>query len=249
MCIYTILVNILFLGAAVSDDTDLRIVNGRETFERFLVQVYIKVPNQHVTCSGSIIQKHWVITSGHCFDEGPLQFVKIDRVPGPPRILSIERIVVHPAYHHDKSSRSLDYVRRDLALLKTKEPLDSDGFLQPIDLDISPPVPGEVGTISGYGLPDLEAREGEIVLSYCNGLLCTHSIGDQSRPSQGDSGGPLVANGRLIGVDSTSVQLVEKDKYYRTRIYHTEYFADIASNYKWIESVIHPWPYGMLRSA
>ncbi|XP_073961633.1 trypsin-2-like [Choristoneura fumiferana] len=249
MRLLIILFNILLLGEATRDDSGLRIANGHETFERFLVELFIKVPNEHVTCSGSIINRHWVITSGHCFDEGPLLFVKIDRVPGPPRILSVERIVIHPKYHHNKNSRSLDYVRYDLALLKTKEAMDTDGFLGPIDLDISPPVPGAVGTVSGYGLPDLEAREGEIVLSYCNGLLCTHSVGDETRPEQGDSGGPLVVNGRLIGVDSTSVQLRIRDNFYITKTLYTEYFADIASNYKWIESVIHPWPYGMSRTA
>lgn len=246
MYLFTILLSIFILGVVSSNDSDLRVVNGRETFERFLVELYIKVPNQHVTCSGSIIDRHWVITSGHCFDEGPIVFVKIDRFPGPPRIMAVERVVINPEYYHKTDSRSLDYVKHDLALLKTREPMELDGFLQSIDLDISPPVPGAVGTVSGYGLPDLDAREGDMVLSYCNGLLCTHSVGEETRPEQGDSGGPLVANGRLIGVDSTSVKLTIQDQWFGKKTFYTEYFADIASNYKWIESVIHE--YGLSRT-
>ncbi|KAG0728129.1 Phenoloxidase-activating factor 3 [Chionoecetes opilio] len=176
-------------------------------------------------CSASPISEHFLVTAAHCvFDEtrpvsaitlGDIDLATDNERNSRPADYEIEVIFAHPEYDPDSQVRY-----NDIALLRTRLPIQFNEVVFPYCVSDSPLAPGTVVTASGFGLynatsqPDhlLEANFTVLAQAACEATYLREgledslrirypkllkgsdiicAIDDVSDACQGDSGGPL----------------------------------------------------------
>jgi hypothetical protein len=165
------------LVAHGSDDTDHPAV------------VAIVDPNGVTTCSGTVIDPHFVLTAAHCVVPAPAHGTRVvtgSAVGSPTASVSIAAFRAHPAF--DPSS-----LGHDAALLVLADVLPA----APMPLGSSAPVVGSEVTVVGWGETAGDASD------YGNKRVGTASVTavdaltfqvapHPSQPCEGDSGGPAL---------------------------------------------------------
>lgn len=176
-------------------------------------------------CGAAIIDKSWVLTAGHCIQEGQdIQYLVAggtDLSSSNKVFLKPESVFMHPNYfiREDSAGNLLD-LKNDIALVKLKE----ETSIKPLPLATAAQSSANAGigstvTASGWGLIGVEPNQYTSVLkqaslnvtsrscSYDNKFLCAESPSDAIVSiCGGDSGGPLTAlvGGQAMGVGISS---------------------------------------------
>ncbi|XP_069856967.1 kallikrein-10 [Dipodomys merriami] len=173
-------------------------------------------------CAGVLVDRSWVLTAAHCWDNKPL-WARV----GDDHLLLLQgeqlrlasRAVVHPKYRRGPAPvlprRTDDY---DLMLLKLGRPADLGPRVQTLRLPLSCARPGDTCHVAGWGttasrrvkynrglscsrVTILSSKECEVfypgVIS--SNMICAGLDRGQD-PCQSDSGGPLVCGETLQGV-------------------------------------------------
>lgn len=202
---------------------------------KYLVRLKIFHARNTATCSGSIVDRRWVISSAHCFIGGEKRIRVYHHVDGVPTIIAkVEMIYRHPDYN-PTLIRAVFNKAFDIALLRTT-PIRFSDYVQPIKLSANYPRNGQSAIIAGFGESEADMdppREGLVAIEWCRfgvpGLLCSE---DTVRAGSGDSGGSLISRGKLIGVTSASCKNVQEPKVCVT------VYTSVATNLKWLKEVL-----------
>ncbi|XP_043272452.1 chymotrypsin-1-like [Venturia canescens] len=216
-----------------------RVVGGHEAPEHaYPYQVSLQRSERHF-CSGSILNKRYVLTAAHCAEAVSYKETQIvvgtNHLNARPQVYAAEASIVHEKYVMFQ-----DY---DIALLKTTKDIEFNEHVQPIkipDRDITDY--SLTATFSGWGVLDADDTAApndlqEIFLKlykydYETEVLDRH-VFTLNREGEGicfgDSGGPLVLNGAVIGIASYVVPCARGQPDAYTRVF----------SYKsWVESKI-----------
>ncbi|XP_050078328.1 trypsin-5-like [Anopheles maculipalpis] len=183
-------------------------------------QVSVQRNKGHV-CGGSILNRKWILSAAHCFDEESLAITTV-RVGSSEHasggtVMKLARIIPYP--HHSSSTNNYD-----IALLELKDELTFSNKIQPVVLpeQDEPIVEGTMGIVSGWGLTLNEAESNDVLRATnvptvnqqeCNKayqsyggitkqMFCAGYKHGGMDTCRRDSGGPFIAEGKLIGVVS-----------------------------------------------
>ncbi|XP_061397795.1 lectizyme-like [Musca vetustissima] len=186
----------------------------------YVVSIQLLTPDDGMVhyCAGTIINEHWILTAAHCLSN--------------PQLVANSVVVAgcHDIHSRDESPnvqlRHIDYYVRhelylggvnpyDIALIYTKEPLNFDKYVQPVNLPQQDAQPEGYGTLYGWGnvsmtivpqyphklqkanMPILDMELCEQVLA-SSGMqlhdtnLCTGPLTGGVSICTADSGGPLI---------------------------------------------------------
>ncbi|KAJ8711789.1 hypothetical protein PYW08_008743 [Mythimna loreyi] len=176
----------------------------RPHVHKYLVLLRIYDDGAGFLCSGSIIDKEWIISAAHCFAKHQYRKIKIIRkIDSNEHVLGfVSKYANHPKFDITKGSKTAKY---DLALLKTRKPIQLSEFIKPIALARLGAF-GQKGIIAGYA--SKTPLEGAVVVNRCkwapsdDGLLCSPYW---AYAQNGDSGGALTTSNGLVGVISLRV--------------------------------------------
>ena len=216
------------------------------------------------SCSAVIIDDKWVLTAGHCVDQGVntddiLVKVDVNVTQGEVQVLEVEEIFSHPGF----STEGFTQFGNDIALLKLKTPVTFNNRVQKIALatpaDANLVTPGIVGTLSGWGdtssnpedpanfdlntvdLPIVALSDANNVNAF-NGRITANMLPAGSRSNNkgscsGDSGGPFVVpdgNGGQILAGISSFGQCDEDVNGPFSV-----FTRISAHVSWVESVLN----------
>lgn len=179
-------------------------------------------------CGGTIINRRWVLTAGHCAVKHPRKFfvvfgiidksgIKYDFLRGPGVSMITTRAFVHPNYKQTPA------VHNDIALLYMPTDIPFSNTIQPIQLaHVNKSYANEYAIVMGWGKDHKDSRGTEKLkyadLPIIQNTVCKakwHGVTDKHictaaglgrDACQGDSGGPLIVteNGRYIQVGIVS---------------------------------------------
>ncbi len=151
-----------------------------------------------VTCTGTIVSRHFIVTAAHCLVDGPPAFAFIGPDLGSATFLDVGSIHMHPDYDPATLQHDLGVVR-----------LIDDSPVDPVPIAARPPEPGEAARFVGYGFTQIN-QTGEygrkhqttVPVTQVDPLIFWYGVATCG----GDSGGPalIVEAGReaLAGVTS-----------------------------------------------
>lgn len=231
-----------------------KIIGGTTAYPGQLpYQVSLRRTRDFITkhiCGGSIYNKNWIITAGHCllyFNGIYEATVVVGTVDLESNGISydVEKLFVHPGF--DKVLKM-----NDLGLVQTRTPIKFNLEIEPIPLSYAYMESDREAITSGWGrvtiqggrtshlqylnvtiMDNEECRQAHriskrSVFIYDN-VLCTRNI-KMKGTCNCDSGGPLVVNGKLVGVVSWGI---------RCAIGLPDVFTRISEHSKWIEMMIN----------
>ncbi|XP_026465376.1 trypsin alpha-like [Ctenocephalides felis] len=208
-----------------------RIVGGQTTqINERPYQVSVLRYNQH-NCGGVILNKEYVLTAAHCFNDVTHHSEIQVRVGSTNAyhggiIVDVEDITVHELYNEK-------FTNYDVAVVKLAYPLRFDKNIKAAVLaedGYEPEINSKV-TVSGWGSlsylgpypeelqqVDLQvADHDDCYIAYMAHLdlaesqICATVPGGVKDSCTGDSGGPLTENGVVVGIVSFGVRCAEPD--------------------------------------
>ncbi|XP_044761548.1 brachyurin-like isoform X1 [Coccinella septempunctata] len=194
-----------------------RIVNGFIVEPKkfpFVVAIYIN--HGSYVCVGTLITPKFLVTAGHCFDEG----LTYNIVAGTTDLRKVEdkyRRMIKTVTKHPEYEYSYTGIKYDVAVAELDEELSlvPEKIMYASLPPFSSVIPEEFGTVLGWGDTHDENIPSETVLLGVNLIIdidcdasdeffCLgHPDGDKDS-CYGDSGGPFIINGTLYGVVSHS---------------------------------------------
>ncbi|KAL7305309.1 hypothetical protein TKK_0002440 [Trichogramma kaykai] len=225
-------VSVLFLVATAANAASIkqvsvspngRIYGGEEVvIETYPYQVSLQYGDKHM-CGGSIIDKEWILTAGHCVNM-PDYMMSIragtSYVERGGTVHYAAKIIRHPAFKVDE--RGVPF--NDIALIKLTNPIKYDDQHDKIDLyeKFEKSQVGVNATVSGWGVtedgfkdqlravnvPIMDTAVCRSAYESFGGLpdkqICAanYLVFAGKDSCQGDSGGPLAINYRLVGIVS-----------------------------------------------
>lgn len=97
--------------------------------------------------SGVLIGKNWILTAAHVAESAKKKpdTLKIN-IPCTKKQITAKKIIIHPAYHHEKAGNINLY---DLALVELQQPIR--GSIKPIAANFSLIPQGMIALLMGYG--------------------------------------------------------------------------------------------------
>ncbi|MFF4161209.1 serine protease [Streptomyces sp. NPDC001678] len=200
-------------------------------------------------CAGSLLDRQWVITAGHCIGQKTTVRVQLGttaRKTSTSGSTGVVQIIRHPGF------RNSDPIEYDAALLRLEQPITFTRTIQPIALPSNRLVryPGRLIT-AGWGLtsePGKTLPETLQQITQRESTRCYRAPGinrdvhvctlirNHKATCYGDSGGPLMhkRHGRLelVGLTSGSVGSQPCDAEG-----HEDYFARVSGLVDWIRQV------------
>ncbi|XP_014597848.1 PREDICTED: transmembrane protease serine 9-like [Polistes canadensis] len=228
-----VVINILIVSVSAAPPSDLpkitsqifpegRIIGGENTnITEAPYQVSIQLLGSHF-CGGSIINKEWILTAGHCAGK-PLFYYKIrigsDISTSGGNIYSVSGIY----QHEDFISNPRGVPLHDIALLRLSKPIEENEKQRPVTLFSKDEnvEAGSLAIITGwgrtkYGTPEILQTVSVPVIDKVdcykaykklfggieiNQICAAYPEGGKDA-CQGDSGGPLTIGGRQAGIVS-----------------------------------------------
>ncbi|XP_014212159.1 trypsin-1-like [Copidosoma floridanum] len=206
--------------------------------------------NGKLICGASIIDKYWLISAAHCFNECKnnmwVMIGSSTKETGYP--YKVQSIIVHENY--DKITFD-----NDISLLKLSRPIEPNvnGNVKTILIAVKDPKVGDDITVSGYGEvaygkqgePDLKKLTIPIIShtkcqifypEMTNNMFCAGYLGYSDDSCRGDSGGPAVT--------------VKGGHYYLTGIVSFGVFCGMQSGYVTNDSlpIYYPGVYVKVRN-
>lgn len=236
---YLCLSTILFHEIASEIQTHVGYANVFQPHKhKYLVKLDITFrnpqPDYHnmYLCSGSIIDKKWIISAAHCFTDDVIKIQITKNIGSINRVIGFGRkFVNHPDFINvdPNCDEIYDYnnYKNDIALVKTAKPIQFNALTQPIGLARLRTF-GQLGTIVGYGGDryPIIPLEGLVVVDRCESgskMLCSYYF---AYAEHGDSGGALTTDDGLVGITSGGNDAVTQS-----------IFVEISLHFKWILKV------------
>ncbi|KAK0181220.1 hypothetical protein PV327_003522 [Microctonus hyperodae] len=203
-----------------------RIVNGQNVKPGEIPYI-VSLQNIGETnfCSGSILNKNYVVSAAHCFTRLRSD-IKVIAGTTDLRNQNSTHTVVRIIMHENYTRR--DSLRNDIALLEVKSAFVESSFVKFVKLPRPHQkiTPATVAIVSGWGRkwkygpaspallksPTLITSE-----NYCKRLIkgtglkiyktqiCAIVTNMRTGPCNGDSGGPLTVRGRIVGITSWAI--------------------------------------------
>ena len=232
--IWLVLLTFLFSSNILALEISTKIIGGYSAPEFELdTIVSLKFSNdlysEQFFCSGTLINKNWVVTAAHCLFPLGKKLNKeeltvtvsdydfSDNLEG----VSVTEIVIHPDFNDVT-------LENDIALLKLSEPSNVPHILMS---NVSKTVITNNATIWGWGsldevslqLPDILQKADTNILPnlQCSLRLGTAFFGDSMLCATvdnanidscyGDSGGPIIVNNKLVGITSWGFGCADPD--------------------------------------
>lgn len=258
---------LLFFGLISTTKGKELIIGGEKVniSQRPYTALIVKADNpDFASCTAVIIDNRWVLTAGHCLDQGInvediLVKVDVNLTVGEVQVLEVEEIFIHPGF----STERFTEFGNDIALLKLKTPMTFNNRVQKINLatpaDTNFITPGTIGTLSGWGdtstnpddptnfdlntvdLPIVALNDANNKNAF-NGRIIANMLPAGSRSNNrgscsGDSGGPFVVsdgNGGQLLAGISSFGQCDEDV-----IGPFSIFTRISSHISWIQSVLN----------
>ncbi|XP_063697955.1 chymotrypsin-2-like [Culicoides brevitarsis] len=201
-------------------------------------------------CGGSIINKNWIITAGHCLlyfnstKEALIVVGIIDLHQPEATNYNIQRYVIHPKF--DKSLK-----KNDLGLMQTTISIIFNQNVKAIQISQKFIEAQTKATTCGWGrisnqgtrtnvlqylnttiMDNEECRQAHCIskrfLYIYDNVICTKNV-KMKGTCNGDSGGALVVNEKLVGVVSWGV---------RCGIGLPDVFTRLSEHFEWIQEII-----------
>jgi hypothetical protein len=137
-----------------------------------------------VSCTGTIVSRHLVLTAAHCLASGPPSYVFIGPHLGEAFFLDVSSVHIHPEYDPESLEHDIAVVR-----LLGISPVD------PIPLAARPPAPGESARFVGFGYTQIN-QTGEYGIKHHTSTPVTEVdpglFWYGVATCDGDSGGPAL---------------------------------------------------------
>lgn len=227
----------------------------------FIVNVKSIINGKEKTCTGTILDKNWVLTLASCVppdeDEANITVIaNLNSYEGSSvndtdlQERYITHVVVNPHYKANKLGDA------DLALLQVQKPFEENEFVNSINIDVDgwplddgKPIKRTCGVI-GFGDIDHTKRDTKLKMRRVQvthsddcpcarrnqwmNLVCLESVEDVGLCPQ-DDGAPLVCKEKIVGVNH---MLVVKSNCSKTRVPQ-----DICGDYRVVSYFMYLCPY------
>nr|XP_012215858.1 PREDICTED: transmembrane protease serine 9-like [Linepithema humile] len=216
-----ILVIGVFAQQTFADEPEAIVGGQPAALGEFPWQVSLNVNGRHV-CGGSIIAPNKILTAAHCIKGvvsppyNNLRIVTGTVVATQGQSYAVQGVRLHPQY---VDSVSQSWVN-DIAVITLAGSITYNQNQRNIPLATSPPAPGTLCTLSGWGLTSANGRLSPNLLKMNQAIVSKSTCQNAHRGQpiydshlcalnqrgigacQGDSGGPFVCNGQQYGVTS-----------------------------------------------